>query len=75
MSELPTWGDIAGDAHDALHKASVALSDARDWMKSDWREGQGPTDFKQKREAEKLIAEAKAAVTKAKNALAESAGQ
>jgi hypothetical protein len=75
MSDLPTWREIADSTLDALNRGRSGLSDARDWMNSDWRDGYGPVNQEKRHEAARLIAEAKAAVDRAKNALYESAGQ
>jgi hypothetical protein len=74
MSELPTYTEIADNAYEALHQSRKGLSDARDWLNSDWRDV-GPIVPAKKAEAARLIAEAKAAIDKAKNAVAESAGR
>jgi hypothetical protein len=36
MSQLPTRSEIFTNCDAALRDASSALSDARDWLKSDW---------------------------------------
>jgi hypothetical protein len=35
--ELPTWNDIVASALGELDTASTGLSDAADWLRSDWR--------------------------------------
>jgi hypothetical protein len=75
MSDLPTWREIADSTLDALNQSQRGLSEARDWMKSDWRDGKGPANPAKKQEAERLIREAKAAIDRAKTALYESAGR
>lgn len=74
MAAMP-WNEIAGHALDALNDSRRGLSTARDWMLSDWPDGQGPAVPAKKSEAQRLVAEAKAAVDRAKNALRESTGQ
>lgn len=74
MAAAP-WTEIARNAREALKEAGKDLSDARDWMNSDWPEGQGPADHDQKQEAARLIREAKALIDQAKNALDRSAGR
>lgn len=71
---LPTWDEIAANAIEELNTSRRGLSDARDWLKSDWR-GVGPIVPGKRAEAMRLIGEAKAALDQAKTALAESAGQ
>ena len=36
MTELPTRAAIFANTRDALDRANSALSDAGDWLKSDW---------------------------------------
>ena len=36
MADLPTRTDIFVNTRDALNSASAALSEARDWIRSDW---------------------------------------
>lgn len=74
MSELPIWDEIAGHATDALDAARKGLSDARDWMNSDWAEGHGPASHEARHEAARAIAEAKQKIDAAKRAIAKSAG-
>ncbi|WP_328522856.1 hypothetical protein [Kribbella sp. NBC_00359] len=71
----PTWTDIANNARDSLNQARNGLSDARDWMNSDWRDGHAPVDHAQRHEAAQLISQAKALIDQAKSALDRSAGR
>jgi hypothetical protein len=66
---LPTWDEIAANALEQLDVARKALSEARDWMQSDWAEGQGPADHAQRHKAEDLIRKMKVQVDPAKEAL------
>jgi hypothetical protein len=38
-NNLPTQAEIFTNALDALHEARLRLSDARDWLNSDWKPG------------------------------------
>lgn len=60
MAQLPTWETIC-------RNASLCLSDARDWLHSDWAPGTELTDEQAegRMEAMRLIGEAKAALDKA----------
>lgn len=69
------WTEIARNARASLDQAGKELSDARDWLASDWPEGHGPADFEKKREAARMISEAKGLINQAKNALDRSAGR
>lgn len=71
---LPTWDEIAANTRASLNEARNGLSEARDWMNSDWPEGQGPVDHEQRHKAAKLISEAKAKIDAAKIALDRSIG-
>ncbi|TCC33882.1 hypothetical protein E0H75_42245 [Kribbella capetownensis] len=73
MSELPTWNEIAGHALASLNEARLGLSNARDWMNSDWSDGHGPADHEKRHEAAQLIREAKQLIEQAKDALRASA--
>ena len=66
MAQLPTWTEIANNTRSSLNQARNGLSEARDWMNSDWREGHGPVDHDQRHEAARLISEAKALIDAAK---------
>jgi len=74
MAAAP-WTAIARNARESLNQARSGLSEARDWLNSDWPEGAGPADHDQRREAARLISEAKALIDQAKNALDRSAGR
>lgn len=71
---LPTWDEIAANALEQLDVARNALSEARDWMQSDWAEGHGPANHKQRHEAAELIRKMKVQVDPAKEALRRSTG-
>lgn len=74
MAAAP-WTAIAKNARDSVHQASKELSEARDWLKSDWPDGAGPVDHDARHEAGRLIREAKGLLDQAKNALDRSAGR
>lgn len=68
--KLPTWPEIERNALADLDKARTALSDARDWLHSDWRPPNLPLTSRQaaaKNHALQMIAEAKIAIDDAKN--------
>lgn len=69
------WNAIAKNARDSVHRARTELSEARDWLNSDWPDGAGPVDHDARQEAGRLISEAKALLDQAKNALDRSAGR
>ncbi|MCW2133368.1 hypothetical protein [Arthrobacter sp. VKM Ac-2550] len=62
MSQLPTLEDMR-------RHAFALLGDAEDWLRSDWREGTGPT-----REQAQASRDTREAIQKAKNALDRAAG-
>jgi hypothetical protein len=57
MSDLPTFEDMRSAAF-------TLLGDAEDWLRSDWRNGTGPT-----REQAAAATDAKVAIAQAKAAL------
>ncbi|TWD81660.1 hypothetical protein FB561_2780 [Kribbella amoyensis] len=65
----PTWTEITRQATTCLNQGRAGLSDARDWLASDWHPAHGPTDHDQRHEAARLISQAKALLDQAKNAL------
>jgi hypothetical protein len=75
MTQPSPWPQIAGHTREALDQARNALSEARDWMNSDWPDGQGPVDSDGKAEAARLISQAKGLIDQAKNALDRSTGR
>jgi len=74
MAAAP-WNAIAKNARDSLNEARNGLSEARDWLNSDWPEGAGPVDHDARHEAGRLVREAKDLIDQAKNALDRSAGR
>ncbi|WP_280471321.1 hypothetical protein [Nocardia cyriacigeorgica] len=44
MTSLPTQQAIFTNAADAANRAALALSDVRDWLKSDWSDTKPLTD-------------------------------
>lgn len=70
-SQRPTWEQIAGNAIQALDAAYSHLSDARDWLQSDWKpRSLRPQDHPEVRhDVYKLIEDAKVSIEKAKRAL------
>lgn len=71
-NQLPTWNQIVDNALGELKTTRNGLSNARDWMSSDWAEGHGPADHDKRAEAARLLAEAKGLIDRAKNALYDS---
>ena len=70
-NQLPTWEQIAGNATQALNAARSSLSDARDWLHSNWEPGSlRPQDHPEVRaDVYKLIGDAKTLIDQAKQAL------
>ncbi len=68
MSELPTPEQMLSRAEADLNDAYRSLSDAADWLLSDWRPGTQLTTGQAERRARMFagIAEAKAAINRAK---------
>lgn len=64
MTELPTPAEMLRHADDCLDKAYVALSDAAEWLWSDWPPGSVMTDEQAERRTRmfRAITEAKAAI-------------
>jgi hypothetical protein len=75
MSDASTWAEIASNARDSLDQARHGLSDARDWLNSDWVETHAPADHSQRHEAVRLVSQAKALIDQAKTALDRSTGR
>jgi hypothetical protein len=69
--DLPTFDEIAAGTLESLDAARSALSDARDWLRSDWKQGSGPTNDQvtAKLRVFELIGETKALIDEAKGAL------
>jgi hypothetical protein len=72
MSKLPTVDEMFGHALDELNKARTAMSEARDWVKSDTRPlGAGRTPM-QRRATEQVleaVGQVKALIDEAKGAI------
>lgn len=69
---LPTWPEIAAHATDSLNTSRLGLSDARDWLASDWSpigKPLTPAEAKARAAAGDCIAKAKALIDQAKNHL------
>lgn len=71
QENLPTWEQIAGHTIQELDAARNKLSEARDWLISDWRPGTGPTEDQAaaKRQIIAMIGEMKGEIDQAKNQL------
>ncbi|HEY9409028.1 MAG TPA: hypothetical protein VIP77_05550 [Jiangellaceae bacterium] len=74
MNQLPTYNEILDRAHDEIHKARGGLSEARDWLASDWKDGSNPDPthrdaYDARDRARALISQAKALIDQAKNEL------
>jgi hypothetical protein len=71
-AELPTWPEIKGRALRHLYTARTEMSEARDWLNSDWRPLGSPLPGEQgeaRNEALRLIRQAKALIDQAKDVL------
>lgn len=64
MTKLPTPAEMLRHADDCLERAYVALSEAAEWLRSDWPPGSVMTDEQAERRTRmfKAIGEAKAAI-------------
>lgn len=69
---LPTWPEIKGHAVDHLHAARIEMSDARDWLNSDWRPAGQPltgAEAKARHEALRIVGHVKELIDEAKGLL------
>ncbi len=72
MSALPTRPEMMANALASLRQAQSALSDARDWLNSDWRPaGTALTDAQAdaRSTTRRVVGECKVALTEAQDAL------
>ena len=77
MSQLSTAEEMFGHAYEALGRARNTLSDARDWVKSDWRPLGSPLTTAQREavdEVLRVVGEAKALIDRAKDAIEKTRG-
>ncbi len=69
---LPTWGEIEDRALRHLNAARNEMSEARDWLRSDWRPLGSPLTAAQaaaRREALRIVGEVKNLIDQAKDVL------
>lgn len=71
-ADLPTRAEVKSRALEHLHRARVAMADARDELNSDWRPLGAPlsdTDATARSEALRIVGEVKALIDEAKGVL------
>ena len=71
-SNLPTWDEIEAQARFHLHTACTEMSDARDWLNSDWRPLGSPLTAAQagaRSEVLRIVDEVKKLIDQAKGVL------
>lgn len=76
--ELPTWDDIVDRALNSLNSSRNALSEARDWLRSDWRPLGSPSPdaaADARSDVLELVGEAKALIDRAKETLYRASGR